>query len=120
MKPEIKIEDLRILQEVYLDGEKVVIDSLSTSLYSGESVISFTSRAGKYSLKDLQDHLSLTPPKKTKRYWQWKVRDGSWHRPTTYIDDNGCNTSGDKEWEFWDSRKKQKIEDDFIDIEVSE
>lgn len=61
---------------------------------------------------------SLAPLKKKKRFWQWRI-DGpcGWRRPDFYYDDNGEDTyghsySGDWEW------RKQKIEDDFIDVEV--
>jgi len=64
-----------------------------------------------------------TPPKKLKRYWQWKVCPGRapaerrWLKDPEYLDESGRNTSGQGTYSRWEEMQKIKIEDDFVDVE---
>jgi hypothetical protein len=119
MKSEIKIEDLRIGQVVWFDGEREIIESLTKNY---KDRIAFGCNREYVILSEVQDKLSLTPPKKTKRYWQWKLKPhgGCWLRSDYYFDNKGYDTSGMSYSGAWEDMEKHKIEDDFIDVEVSE
>ena len=65
------------------------------------------------------------PPKKKKRYWMWRVdTGGGWRSSEYYLDDLGADTNNsssiDVYGEEWEDIKKEKIEDDYIDIEKQE
>jgi hypothetical protein len=65
-----------------------------------------------------REEYTLTPPKKTKRFWQWKICCGrAWIRGDLYRDDDGMATNGGF-FPNWCGMEKVKFEDDFVDVEV--
>lgn len=66
MNKEIKIEDLRINQTVWLNGEEKTIDFLYLE-DNGCGEVGFDGSRGMHSVDKI--NLSLTPPQKTERFY---------------------------------------------------
>lgn len=63
-----------------------------------------------------------TEPKKKKKYWLWNLKDidGAWYKTRVYYNDVGLDTSGNDFHSNWDDVKKQKLENEYIEIEVED
>jgi len=114
MEKEIKIENLRIGQKIWIKGEEKTIIVLSCGDRFIEDMIYVQEEAECYYI----NQISLTPPKQKKRYWQWKIKDKEWFRADRYFDENGNSTIGGHyigtSWHLLD---KIKIEDDYVEVE---
>ena len=126
MKPEIKIEDLRIGQKIWVDCNPCIIDALSSSINVQSSApvdnqrIGVCGKAGYYLIEELGDRLRLSQPTKTKRYWQWRVMAPYWYRVDAYLDIEGKDTRGIVHHKDWMNTDRVKDENDFIDVEIKE
>ena len=80
----------------------------------------------KYSFSNLSivenDWHLYTEPKKFKKYWLWNMKNDNnrWYKNHYYLDDNGRSTNGKSISFAWDNIEKQKLENEFIEIEVEE
>jgi len=112
----IRIEDLKIGQVVYnLDGEERIITELRSRGHFPVTI----NGDGPTDIRLTLSQFTLTPPKKLKRYFQWKLDNGSgWFRRDEYICDNGQGTGGYDVFNNWSGLEKIKIENDYIDVEV--
>lgn len=61
-----------------------------------------------------------TEPKVKKKYWLWNLKDStdSWYKSSTYMDEEGRSTKGIQNRNM--STERQKLEKEFIEIEVED
>ena len=115
---DIKIEDLRINQTVWLAGEKYKIKTLYNL-----DVLELEGLYGQINVCDIS--LTPTPEKRTKRFWLWSYKEDKneqWEKCNIYMDDIGKDTNNEeyishkqKPFEWFDTKKH---ENEFIDVEV--
>lgn len=81
--------------------------------------VKFIQRTEVESWKDVCSELTLEQPKKKKRYWLWKVRQGKngWEKTSTYVDEQGIDTAGQQVFLKWNINGDNiKCEDDFVEV----
>jgi hypothetical protein len=55
----------------------------------------------------------------TKRFWIWNIKEPHYRKTSVYFDESGMDTTGNF-YRGWNEYEKQKLEDEFIDVEVEE
>jgi len=114
------IEDVRIGQVVYVEGDK---RKLMISKIDGDSYEVFVKRIddNDYVTNDCSyvdvGNLTDEPPKEKKRYWLWAIKPANfWCITDGYLDDNGKMTDGGTYSSDWNIKPKKKIESMYMDI----